>query len=155
MLIIKIYICGVLIMNKKLLGHCKISLKENLISLAIIGSYHTEFWVEGRSDIDILVLVNKKIGSSHEFDMEDYLTPILEDYFAYKNIHLTFLYSYEFGEELAQKYIYSKDKIVFDELKEIDFRLYVNKYIRNNEWLINLIKEDTKRVRSDKNDTLL
>ena len=54
---------------------------KNIISMAVIGSYNTEYWKENVSDIDILVLLNKKIDVSLEFDLEDELTPILEEYF--------------------------------------------------------------------------
>ena len=39
---------------------------------------------------------------------------------------------------------YSDMKAIVDYNKEIDFRLFVNKYLRSNEWLDCLIKEDTK-----------
>lgn len=127
---------------------------KNIISMAIIGSYNTEYWRANRSDIDILVLLNKKIDVSIEFDLEDELTPVLEKYFNYNNIHLTFLYISDFENPLALEYIKSNDKLVFDNEKEIDFRLYVNKYRRNNQWLEDLIKRDIKE-RSDINDAIL
>lgn len=127
---------------------------KNIISMAVIGSYNTEYWKENVSDIDILVLLNKKIDVSLEFDLEDELTPILEEYFNYNNIHLTFLYLNDFEHPLALEYIKSNDKLVFDNEKEIDFRLYINKYRRNNQWLEDLIKRDIKE-RSDINDSIL
>ncbi len=127
---------------------------KNIISMAVIGSYNTEYWRENISDIDILVLLNKKIDVSLEFDLEDELTPILEEYFNYNNIHLTFLYLNDFEHPLALEYIKSNDKLVFDNEKEIDFRLYINKYRRNNQWLEDLIKRDIKE-RSDINDSIL
>lgn len=51
------------------------------------------------------------------------------------NIHLTFIYMNEFANSLALEYIRSSDKLIFDFNKEIDFRLYVNKYRRNNQWI--------------------
>lgn len=127
---------------------------KNIVSMAVIGSYNTEYWKENVSDIDILVLLNKKIDVSLEFDLEDELTPILEEYFNYNNIHLTFLYLNDFEHPLALEYIKSNDKLVFDNEKEIDFRLYINKYRRNNQWLEDLIKRDIKE-RSDINDSIL
>lgn len=128
---------------------------RDIISMAVIGSYNTEHWRKGRSDIDILILLNKKIDVSIEFDLEDELTPILEKYFNYNNIHLTFLYMNDFAHPLALEYIKSNDKLIFDANKEIDFRIYVNKYRRNNQWLEDLIKRDTVDRRSDISDTLL
>lgn len=127
---------------------------KNIISMVVIGSYNTEYWRENISDIDILVLLNKKIDVSLEFDLEDELIPILEKYFNYDNIHLTFLYINDFEHPLALEYIKSNDKLVFDNEKEIDFRLYINKYRRNNQWLEDLIKRDIKE-RSDINDSIL
>lgn len=127
---------------------------KNIISMAVIGSYNTEYWRENISDIDILVLLNKKIDVSLEFDLEDELIPVLEKYFNYNNIHLTFLYLNDFEHPLALEYIKSNDKLVLDNEKEIDFRLYVNKYRRNNKWLEDLIKRDIKE-RSDINDSIL
>ncbi|MBP3917521.1 nucleotidyltransferase domain-containing protein [Clostridium sp.] len=127
---------------------------ENIISMAIIGSYNTEYWRANRSDIDILVLLNKKTDVSIEFDLEDELIPVLEKYFNYNNIHLTFLYINDFEHPLALEYIKSNDKLVLNNEKEIDFRLYINKYRRNNQWLEDLIKRDIKE-RSDINDSIL
>lgn len=127
---------------------------ENIISMVLIGSYNTEYWQAGRSDIDILILLDKKIDVSIEFDLEDELIPMLQKYFNYNNIHLTFLYMKDFEHPLALEYIKSNDKLVFDKEKEIDFRLYVNKYRRNNQWLEDLIKRDIKE-RSNINDSIL
>lgn len=127
---------------------------KNIISMAIIGSYNTEYWRANRSDIDILVLLNKKTDVSIEFDLEDELIPVLEKYFNYNNIHLTFLYINDFEDQLALEYIKSNDKLVLNNEKEIDFRLYINKYRRNNQWLEDLIKRDIKE-RSDINDSIL
>ena len=125
----------------------KIKNEENIIALALFGSYNTEAWINNKSDIDVLILLNEKRDVSFEFQLEDELIPSLEEFFKYNNIHLTFLYINEFDSSLARCYIDSKDKIIIDYNREIDFRLYVNKYLRNNEWLDSLIKEDTKLLR--------
>lgn len=120
---------------------------DNIISIALIGSYNTENWVKNRSDIDIVILLDKKIGVSYEFKLEDEITPIFQKYFNYEDIHLSFIYMSDFSEELSRAYINSTDKIILNEIKEIDFRLYVNKYIRNNEWLEKLIDSDSEMLR--------
>ena len=127
---------------------------KNIISMAIIGSYNTKYWRVNRSDIDILILLDKKIDVSIEFGLEDELIPMLQKYFNYNNIHLTFLYMKDFEHPLATEYLKSNDKLILDENKEIDFRLYINKYKRNNEWLEYLINRDIKES-SEVNDTLL
>ena len=42
---------------------------ENIISMVLIGSYNTEYWQAGRSDIDILILLDKRVDVSIEFDL--------------------------------------------------------------------------------------
>ena len=128
----------------------KIKDEENVIALALFGSYNTGTWIKDKSDIDVLVLLNEKRDVSFEFHLEDELIPSLEEFFNYSNIHLTFIYINEFDSSLAICYIDSKDKIIVDYNREIDFRLYVNKYLRNNEWLDYLIREDTKLLRREK-----
>lgn len=137
------------------LSTLKIKNKENIIALAVFGSFETEFWVEGKSDIDVLIILERKRELSFEFDLEDELTPLLKECFSYDNIHLTFLYMNEFESPLAMNYLESKDKLIIDSMKEIDFRLYTNKYKRNNEWLEDLIKKDNEILRREKNDALL
>lgn len=44
----------------KLLKNLKIQKVDNLISLAVFGSYGTEYWRDRSSDIDILVLMEKR-----------------------------------------------------------------------------------------------
>lgn len=127
---------------------------KDIISMASIGSYNTQFWRDGKSDIDILILLDKKIDVSIEFDLEDNLIPILEKYFNYDNIHLTFIYMNDFDHPLALEYIKSQDRLILNGNKELDFRLYVNKYRRNNQWLEDLIKRDIKE-RAEMNDTIL
>ena len=136
-------------MKKKLEGF-KIESKENIIALAVFGSYNTENWIQNRSDIDILILLNEKRGVEFEFKLEDDLLPNLEEFFSYRNIHLTFLYLNQFDSNLAKCYVESKNKLILDFNKEIDFRLYVNKYLRNNEWINRLIKEDTELLNGGK-----
>ncbi|HCW52419.1 nucleotidyltransferase domain-containing protein [Clostridium sp. SM-530-WT-3G] len=136
----------------KLLKNLRIKNIDNLISLAIFGSYETKYWIENKSDIDILVLMEKREDIMDEFDLEDILEPILKEYFEYENVHLTFISMRDYDTIFARQYIDSSDKLVVDEFKEIDFRLYVNKYLRENKWLIERIKKDTKLM-EEKNDS--
>ncbi|MDR5588244.1 MULTISPECIES: nucleotidyltransferase domain-containing protein [Clostridium] len=137
-------------MKKEDIKDFKIDDTDNIIALATFGSYNTENFIENRSDIDILILLNEKRGVEFEFKLEDELLPRLEDFFSYDNIHITFLYLNEFDSDLAKCYIESKNKLILDFNKEIDFRLYVNKYLRNNEWLNKLIKHDTELLNGGK-----
>lgn len=108
-------------------------INENIVSMAVIGSYNTEFWIKNRSDIDVLILIKSKRDVNFEFELEDILIPKLQNFFVYEDIHLTFLYMNEFDTVFARAYIESCNKIIYDFQKEIDFRLYVNKFLRNNE----------------------
>ena len=44
----------------KSLKNLRIKNIDNLIALAVFGSYETKYWIENNSDIDILVLMKKK-----------------------------------------------------------------------------------------------
>ncbi|MGL5414528.1 MAG: nucleotidyltransferase domain-containing protein [Clostridium sp.] len=106
---------------------------RNIIGLAIFGSFNTEYFRENRSDIDVLVLLEYSDDVIEDFDIEDYLIPILEEHFEYDKIHLTFLTMKEYDTVFARQYLESEDKLILDKFKELDFRMYVNKYRRNNE----------------------
>ena len=128
----------------KLLKNLNLKKIDNLISLAIFGSYGTKYFREGFSDIDIFVLIEKREDIIDEIEMEDNILHILQEYFNYDNIHLTFLTMRDYDTRLANQYIDSEDKLILDEFKEIDFRLYVNKYLRENEWRIKRAREYNK-----------
>jgi predicted nucleotidyltransferase len=128
---------------------------NNLIAIAIFGSYGTEFWVSNRSDIDVLILLQHRVDARNEFKIEDSITTLLQKHFNYENIHLTFIYMNDFATPFARQYIESSNKLVIDSLREIDFRLYVNKYIRENQWLQSRIDEDNEFLRRANNVTLL
>ncbi|MCR1950666.1 MULTISPECIES: nucleotidyltransferase domain-containing protein [Clostridium] len=128
----------------KLLKNLKINKIDNLISLSVFGSYGTKYWRSGDSDIDIFVLMATREDIMDEIDLEEMLLPVLKDYFSYEDIHLTFLSISDYDSRLARQYLDSKDKLIIDEIKEIDFRLYVNKYLRENEWIIRKTREDNK-----------
>ena len=141
--------------DKKNIKDFKIDNTENIVSLCVFGSYNTEFWDENRSDIDILILLNKNLGVEFEFKIEDELLLELQKFFEFDNIHITFLYMNEFDNTIADSYLLRNNKIILDFEREIDFRMYVNKYHRNNEWLENIIKEDMKFIKENKNVTIL
>ena len=126
------------------LKELKLDTIDNLISLAVFGSYGTPYWRKSYSDIDILVIMDKRNDIMDEINLEEIIMPILINHFKYDNIHLTFINMSEFDSIFARQYLDSEDKLIIDELKEIDFRLYINKYLRSNDWLIEKTKEDSK-----------
>lgn len=138
----------------KLLKDLELQQIENLISLAVFGSYETKYWIVDKSDIDILVLMEKRENIMDELDLEEVLEPILQEYFQYKNIHLTFINMRDYDSIMARQYIDSRDKLIINKYKEIDFRLYVNKYLRENKWLIDRIKRDTKLMEENNGGVL-
>lgn len=127
---------------KKLLSNLKLENKnENLISLTLFGSYNTEHWYEGKSDIDILALV-KKNDFDIEFEIENAYREELQKYFSYDDIHFTFIGLNSFDTVFADIYIDYKDKVIFDIDLHYDFLMYISKFNRVNEQLIKLVRED-------------
>ncbi len=127
---------------KKLLSNLKLENKnENLISLTLFGSYNTEHWYEGKSDIDILALV-KKNDFDIEFEIENTYREALQKYFSYDDIHFTFIGLNNFDTVFADIYIDYKDKVIFDIDLHYDFLMYISKFNRVNEHLIRLVRED-------------
>lgn len=82
-----------------------------------------------------------------EIYLDEIINPILINHFKYDNIHLTFINMSEFDSIFARQYLDSEDKLIIDDLKEIDFRLYINKYLRSSDWLIEKTKEDSKALK--------
>ena len=128
--------------DNKLLSDCNLpKYDENIISLTLFGSYNTKFWSKGRSDIDILMLI-KYSDFNLECKLEDYYYPLLKNYFQYDDIHFTFLPLNGFDTVFADIYIDFTDKVIFDIDLHYDFLMYVSKFNRVNEHLINLVRKD-------------
>ncbi|MGL5354036.1 MAG: nucleotidyltransferase domain-containing protein [Clostridium sp.] len=128
--------------NNKKLSTCTVPrYDENIISLTLFGSYSTKFWNENRSDIDILILI-KHLDFDIEYKLEEYYRPLLQEYFNYNNIHFTFVALKNYDTVFADIYIDFTDKIIFDISSHYDFLMYISKYNRVNENLINLVRKD-------------
>ena len=127
---------------EKLLSNLKITNdNENLISLTLFGSYNTEYWFEGKSDIDILALI-KKNDFNVEFEIENKYREVLQKYFNYDDIHFTFIGLNSFDTVFADIYIDYKDKLIFNIDLHYDYLMYISKFNRVNENLIKLVRED-------------
>ena len=130
------------ILKKKVLFKCELpKYDENIISLTLFGSYNTEFWDEKRSDIDILVLV-KHTDFNIEYKLEEFYFPMLSSYFENEKIHFTFIGLRDFDSVFGDIYIDYEDKVIFDISEHFNYLMYISKYNRVNENLINLVKSD-------------
>lgn len=127
---------------KKLLSDLKLKKKnDNIISFTLFGSYNTKYWSEERSDIDILVLM-KNDDFSIEFEVEEEYKKIFSEYFNHDDIHFTFIKLNSFDTVFADIYIDFTDKIIFNIDKHFDYLMYINKFNRINDNLINLVRRD-------------
>lgn len=130
------------ILNKKLLCKCELSkCDDNIISLTLFGSYNTEFWNGERSDSDILALVKHR-DFNIEYKLEEFYFPILSSYFQNERIHFTFIELRDFDSVFSDIYIDYDDKVIFDISEHFNYLMYISKYNRVNENLINLVKSD-------------
>lgn len=112
---------------------------DNVISLTLFGSYNTEFWNKEISDVDILVLLKHR-DFDIEYKVEEFYFPILSSYFQNEKIHFTFIELRDFDTVFADIYIDYEDKIIFDLSEHFNYLMYISKYNRVNENLINLVK---------------
>lgn len=115
---------------------------NDIVAICKFGSHGTEYWVEGRSDIDIAVVVNEKISFMDTLNIEDKIISISKEYYNYDDIHLTFLLFNDFNSKYARMAIDSNEQYVVDENKWYDFRHYVLKYSRNNRDFERMLKID-------------
>ena len=60
------------------------------------------------------------------------------------------------NENIGNNNLLKQNKVkIIDEIKEIDFRLYVNKYLRENEWIIRKTIEDNKMLEDINGSSIL
>lgn len=105
---------------------------NGIVALSKFGSHGTEYWIEGRSDIDIAVVVKSNISFKDTLDIEDDLEKIIKEYYSYDNIHLTFIMFKDFATKYARIAVDSKEVYIIDYDFWYDFHHYVLKYARNN-----------------------
>lgn len=114
---------------------------NGLVAICEFGSYGSEYWLEGKSDIDLITVVGSEISYMDTLDIEELLLPIISEYYNYSNIHLTFILFNDFYNKFARIAIDSKNIIIVRD-DWFDFQHYVLKYIRNNSWLERTLKID-------------
>lgn len=105
---------------------------NGIVALSKFGSHGTEYWIDGRSDIDIAVVVKPNISFDDTLYMEDELENILKEYYNYDNIHLTFIMFKDFTTKYARIAVDSNEIYIIDYDFWYDFQHYVLKYARNN-----------------------
>lgn len=115
---------------------------SGLVAVSQFGSYNTDYWIKDRSDIDLLIVVERGISYLDTLDMEDKLLPVFEKYYNYSKIHLTFLLFKDFSSKYARIAIDSNTVFIIKDNDWFDFKHYVLKYIRNNENLERNLKID-------------
>ena len=115
---------------------------KEIIALCGFGSYGTEYWIENRSDIDLIIVVGPNVTFLDTLNIEDEIREIVEGFYKYDKIHLTFLLFNEFSNKYARIAIDSENKYILDEERWYDFNHYVLKAARNNERLEKILKID-------------
>lgn len=113
---------------------------KGIVGVSQFGSYGSKYWIKDRSDIDLFVVVEPGVSYLDTLTMEDELLPILEKYYSYNKIHLTFNLFKDFHNKFARIAIDSETTFVIREDLWFDFQHYVLKHIRNNEALEKKLK---------------
>ena len=115
---------------------------KEIIALCEFGSYGTEYWIENRSDIDLIIVVGPNVTFLDTLNIEDEIREIVEGFYKYDKIHLTFLLFNEFSNKYAKIAVDSENKYILNEERWYDFNHYVLKSIRNNEKLEKILRLD-------------
>lgn len=141
-------------MEKLMIKDCPLNNEylNDVLSIGIFGSYHEECFDKNRSDIDVMILLKKELDFNEEFEIEEYLDSILPGYFNHNNIHYTFIH--EFNYPFSELLLMSKDKIIFDEEKYLDYVLGYSVFKRDREPLEIIRNENLKELEAIKNGLL-
>jgi predicted nucleotidyltransferase len=61
------------------LSSCNLDINKlnNIICIAIFGSYNEECFDKNRSDIDVMILSDRQLEWEEELEIEDYMWPVL------------------------------------------------------------------------------
>ena len=141
-------------MGKVKLKDCKLNLNtfDTIIAICTFGSYNEPCFDRNRSDIDIMILLNKQLQWEEEIEIEDFLQNILPGYFNHKDIHYTFIndFVYPFSEILIE----SEDKIIILEEAYLDYILGYSCFKRDREYLETIKELNLKSMEEYKNGLL-
>ncbi|MCT4662915.1 MAG: nucleotidyltransferase domain-containing protein [Tissierellales bacterium] len=116
---------------------------SGIVAILQFGSYGTDDWIEGRSDIDFLVLMAPRFEYEETLDIEDDLETLLMDYYDYDDIHISFVLYKDYGSKYARILTDSDQTFIIDDKNWFDFQHYVFKYARiNNNFEQRLIEDE-------------
>lgn len=115
---------------------------KSVVCISEFGSYNTEYWIKGRSDIDLAVVVKPGVTFIETLDIEDDIIKAACEYYNYDKIHLTFILFKDFFSKYARFAVDSNKKYIVDEERWYDFQHYVLKYARLNGKLERTLKID-------------
>lgn len=120
----------------------KLKKLKGIVAVSQFGSFGTEYFIYGKSDIDLAVIVEPNISYMDTLNLEDDILPIFCEEYKYDNIHLTFILFKEFASKYARFAVDSDNIIVIDENRWFDFQHYVLKFARNNREFERTLKID-------------
>lgn len=115
---------------------------KGIVAISQFGSFGTEYFIDGKSDIDLAVVVEPDVSYMDTLNLEDAILPIFCEEYKYDNIHLTFILFKEFASKYARLAVDSDNIIVIDENRWFDFQHYVLKFARNNREFERTLKID-------------
>lgn len=113
-----------------------------IVAVCKFGSHGTDYWIEGRSDIDLAIIASPNINFTDTLNMEDKIEALSKDFYKYDNIHLTFIMFNEFHTKFARFAVDSEEQYIVDEERWYDFQHYVLKYARENRNFERMLKID-------------
>ena len=100
---------------------------NEIIAVSQFGSYGSKFWIENKSDIDLIAIIYSDIVYINILNLEERLTKLFKRYYNYDNIHLTLLRFNEFKSKYASMAIDSNNVFIVDKESWCYFNYYVSK----------------------------
>ena len=140
-------------MIKKFLkdSECNIALSDSVVAICVFGSYHSDDWVEGVSDIDIMILYSSpKLYNKDYFSDLNSVEEYCSNYFNYDNIHITAVDNYELNILFA--FDNTVDGVIFDYNAFKDYKINRGIYLRSHR--DNLFRRIALYEEVEKNGTL-
>jgi len=136
------------------LSDCTLNLNkfDTIISICTFGSYNESCFDKSRSDIDVMILLNRELQWEEEMEIEDFLQTILPLYFNHKDIHYTFVS--DFIYPFSEIFIESKDRIIILEEAYLDYILGYSCFKRDREYLETIKELNLKSMEEYKHGLL-